>query len=93
MKVVQRGGTGRDTVVSCDNPVDLMRQLLIQLGGSATLDQLCQVNKQLINVFIGFDIVSCAVLRLRYMVFGHNILRIPRRQLNERLKDWRPETP
>ena len=45
MKVVQRGGTGRDTVVSCDNPVDLMRQLLIQLGGSATLDQLCQVNK------------------------------------------------
>ena len=43
MKVVRDDDSGKKDVIYCDHPVDLLGTLLKKLGGTASVNQLCQV--------------------------------------------------
>ena len=58
VKLVHNGSPGHETVVSCTDPIELMSNLLLQLGGAATLDQLCQVMPLLIEIILNSTIVD-----------------------------------
>ena len=42
-KVVRDDDSGKKDVIYCDHPVDLLVTLLKKLGGTASVNQLCQV--------------------------------------------------
>lgn len=43
MKVVREDDDGKEDVINCGHPVELITALLKKLGGAATVNQLCQV--------------------------------------------------
>lgn len=43
MKVVRENDGGEKDFINCGNPVDLIISLLKKLGGTASVNQLCQV--------------------------------------------------
>lgn len=43
MRVVREDDSGKKDVIHCDQPVDLIVTLLKKLGGTASVNQLCQV--------------------------------------------------
>jgi len=43
VRVVREDDSGKKDVIYCDHPVDLMVTLLKKLGGTASVNQLCQV--------------------------------------------------
>ena len=43
MKIVHEDEKGRENFFNCDHPVDLLSTLLRKLGGTASVNQLCQV--------------------------------------------------
>lgn len=43
MKIVEEDKDGKKEVVNCGYPVELISTLLRELGGTASVNQLCQV--------------------------------------------------
>lgn len=43
MRVVREDDSGKEDVIHCDQPMDLIVTLLKKLGGTASVNQLCQV--------------------------------------------------
>ena len=43
MSIVQEDDDGQKDVINCSHPVELIAALLRKLGGSASVNQLCQV--------------------------------------------------
>lgn len=43
VRVVREDDSGKKDVIHCDHPVDLIVTLLKKLGGTASVNQLCQV--------------------------------------------------
>lgn len=43
MRVEREDDSGQKDVIYCDHPVDLIVTLLKKLGGTASVNQLCQV--------------------------------------------------
>ena len=50
VKVVREDDDGKEDVINCGHPVDLITALLKKLGGSATVNQLCQVTASAVFV-------------------------------------------
>ena len=47
MRIVREDDSGKKDVIYCDQPVDLIVTLLKNLGGTASVNQLCQVTNDI----------------------------------------------